>query len=347
MPPPPPGSKGASAVVKEIDTVGKDLPKPEESIEVEIMKTGTKLPQGWPRTGHICFDQVVMKYAPHLPPALRGVSFNIKSGEKVGVVGRTGSGKSTLLMALYRMFELESGSITYDGIDVASMTLQQLRRGLSVIPQEPVVFSGTVRSNLDPYGEYGHDAELWDALRECKLEDQVKACGGLDGKIDGTGGNAWSIGQQQLMCLARAALKKVPVLCLDEATAAMDPKTEGVVLEIIERLFSERTTFTVAHRLDNVIRSDQVIVMDAGVVAEIGPPSALLSNPDSAFSKLVDKTGPAGAAALRQMAQDFYNERAAGIAIGSHPRPSLDQNIRRASVEIARKRASLESPPVA
>jgi hypothetical protein len=134
---------------------------------------GPKLPQGWPRSGAIVFDQVVMKYAPHLPPALKGVSFDIKSSEKVGVVGRTGSGKSTLLLALYRMFNLESGSVTLDGLDISTITLNQLRNGLSVIPQEPVVFSGTVRSNLDPFGEKSHDGELWQALRECGLEEAV------------------------------------------------------------------------------------------------------------------------------------------------------------------------------
>jgi ABC-type multidrug transport system fused ATPase/permease subunit len=412
------------------------------------LAAGPKLPQGWPCSGSIVFDQVVMKYAPHLPPALKNVTFDIKSSEKVGVVGRTGSGKSTLLLALYRMFDLESGSITLDGMDISTLTLNQLRNGLSVIPQEPVVFSGTVRSNLDPFGEKSHDGELWQALRDCGLEDQVgpccwavwlgllvqwcaavcatcdgtvgaaavgsdklhelltgclvrsgvpaasgtccgitslapfsrafhshtplhagtpadlrpspfscpqaKASGGLDGRLDGTGGQAWSLGQQQLMCLARAHLKKVPVLCLDEATAAMDPHTEAHVLEIIERLFADRTTFTIAHRLDNVIRSDQVIVMDAGMVAEIGPPSVLLADPNSAFSSLVDRTGEAGAAALRQMAADFFEERARGQEVGSAARPNFDltrtsMRLSRTSMEAATKavqavarRASLE-----
>jgi ATP-binding cassette subfamily C (CFTR/MRP) protein 1 len=207
-----------------------------------------KLPANWPNSGTIVFERVVMKYASHLPPALKNVSFKISSGDKVGVVGRTGSGKSTLLLALYRMFNLESGSITLDGMDISTLTLNQLRNGLSVIPQEPVVFSGTVRSNLDPFGEKSHDGELWQALRDVGLEEQARSVGGLEGKIDGTGGGAWSLGQQQLMCLARAHLKKVPVLCLDEATAAMDPHTEAHVLEIIERLFTDRTTFTIAHR---------------------------------------------------------------------------------------------------
>jgi ATP-binding cassette subfamily C (CFTR/MRP) protein 1 len=143
------------------------------SLQDSDLAVGPKLPQGWPRSGAIVFDQVVMKYAPHLPPALKGVSFDIKSSEKVGVVGRTGSGKSTLLLALYRMFNLESGSVTLDGLDISTITLNQLRNGLSVIPQEPVVFSGTVRSNLDPFGEKSHDGELWQALRECGLEEQV------------------------------------------------------------------------------------------------------------------------------------------------------------------------------
>ncbi len=327
----------------------------------------TPVPSSCPRPGRQLLTAPACPSLPSLPA-------------QVGVVGRTGSGKSTLLLALYRMFNLDTGSIKLDDVDISTITLNQLRNGLSVIPQEPVVFSGTVRSNLDPFGEFGHDNVLWQALRDCGIEEAAKREGGLDAKLDGTGGQAWSLGQQQLMCLARAALKKVPVLCLDEATASMDPHTEAEVLEIIERLFSERTTFTIAHRsaapltrwnlrtgaplasacwpgactyqpstcpaanparpappvparLDNVIRSDQVIVMDAGVVAEIGPPSVLLANPDSAFSSLVDRTGAAGAAALRQMAADFFKERAEGQRIGGKHRPSFE-GLRRASIEV-------------
>lgn len=171
------------------------------------------------------------------------------------------------------------------------------------------MFSGTVRTNLDPFSEYGDDATLWEAIKEVGLYGQVSGIGGLDAKVDGTGG--WSLGQMQLMCLARAALKKVPVLCLDEATAAMDPHTEEEVLVTIAKLFSERTTLTIAHRLDNVIRTDQVIVMNAGQVEEMADPCTLLANPQSAFSALVDRTGAAGAKALRDMARQFYEERKA------------------------------------
>jgi len=200
-----------------------------------------------------------MKYAPTAPFALKGVTFRLEHGEKAGVVGRTGSGKSTLLLALYRMFELEKGTILVDGRDVAGMALRKLRPNLSIIPQEPVVFSGSVRDNLDPWGEYS-DMELWDVLKRVGLEQPAKDAGGLDGHVDGSGGKSWSLGQKQLMCLARAALRKVPILCLDEATAAMDPHTEQQVQQVIRRLFSDRTTLTIAHRLDTVIESDKVCI---------------------------------------------------------------------------------------
>ena len=170
------------------------------------------------------------------------------------------------------------------------------------------MFSGTVRTNLDPFNEFT-DTGMWEVIKRAGLESQVRGCGGLDGKVDGTGGQAWSLGQQQLVCLCRAALRQVPVLCLDEATAAMDPHTEQEVQAVIKKMFAERTTLTIAHRLDTVIESDQVLVMEAGMLKEMAPPSVLLDNRDSMFSRLVDKTGAQAAAALRQMAADFYASR--------------------------------------
>jgi ABC-type multidrug transport system fused ATPase/permease subunit len=242
-----------------------------------------------------------------------GVTFRLNHSEKAGVVGRTGSGKSTLLLALYRMFELDKGTIRVDGVDVASLALRKLRPSLSIIPQEPVVWSGTVRTNLDPFNEFP-DTDLWEVIKKAGLEDQVKSAGGIDGKVDGTGGQAWSLGQQQLVCLCRAALRKVPVLCLDEATAAMDPHTEQEVQAVIKRVFADRTTLTIAHRLDTVIESDQVLVMEAGVLKEMAPPSVLLDNRESMFSKLVDKSGAQAAAALRQMAAEYYARRGTASA---------------------------------
>jgi ABC-type multidrug transport system fused ATPase/permease subunit len=240
------------------------------------------------------------------PPA--GVTFRLNHADKAGVVGRTGSGKSTLLLALYRMFELDKGTIRVDGVDVASLALRKLRTSLSIIPQEPVVFSGTVRTNLDPFNEYS-DTAMWEVIKKAGLESQVRGAGGLDGKVDGTGGQAWSLGQQQLVCLCRAALRNVPVLCLDEATAAMDPHTEQEVQAVIKRVFQDRTTLTIAHRLDTVIESDQVLVMEAGVLKEMAPPSVLLGDRESMFSKLVDKQSPEAAAGLRQMAAAYFATR--------------------------------------
>jgi ABC-type multidrug transport system fused ATPase/permease subunit len=266
---------------------------------------GAPVPEGWPRTGVVEFCDVWMRYAPTAPFALKGVTFRLEHGEKVGVVGRTGSGKSTLLLALYRMFVLDKGHCKVDGIDTGTLSLRRLRPALSIIPQEPVVFSGTVRSNLDPWGETS-DSQMWDVLRQVGLEGAAKSAGGLDGRLDGTGGQAWSLGQQQLMCLARAALKRSPVLCLDEATAAMDPHTEQQVTAVIKRIFSDRTTITIAHRLDTVIEGDKIIVMEQGVLQEFAAPHVLLGDKESMFSKLVDKSGAQAAAALRAVAAEYF-----------------------------------------
>ena len=262
----------------------------------------------WPARGTLNFDNVWMKYAPSAPFALKGVTFSLGHGEKAGVVGRTGSGKSTLLLALYRMFDLDKGHIVIDGVDVATLTLKKLRMGLSIIPQEPVVFSGTVRTNLDPFSEF-QDVRLWEVIKKVGLEEQVRQCGGLDGNVDGTGGQAWSLGQQQLVCLCRAQLRNVPILCLDEATAAMDPHTEQQVQAVMKRIFTDRTTLTIAHRLDTVIESDYAMVMEAGVLKEMSPPKTLLDDPESMFSKLVDRTGAQAAAALRSLANDYFASR--------------------------------------
>jgi ATP-binding cassette, subfamily C (CFTR/MRP), member 1 len=272
---------------------------------------GSPVPEGWPRQGVVEFCDVWMRYAPTAPFALKGVSFRLEHGEKVGVVGRTGSGKSTLLLALYRMFVLDKGHVKVDGVDSGTLSLRRLRPALSIIPQEPVVFSGTVRSNLDPWAETT-DGQMWDVLRQVGLETAAKSAGGLDGRLDGTGGQAWSLGQQQLMCLARAALKRSPILCLDEATAAMDPHTEQQVVTIIKRIFSDRTTITIAHRLDTVIEGDKIIVMEQGVLQEFAAPKTLLDDHDSMFSKLIDKSGKEAAAALRAVAAETFAAKAEG-----------------------------------
>lgn len=175
------------------------------------------------------------------------------------------------------------------------------------------MFTGTVRENLDPFNHHS-DIELTEMIREVGLTKQTTEAGGLGGMVSGFGSDSWSLGQMQLVCLARAGLNKVPIVCMDEATAALDPHTEHAVLAIAGRLFAERTVLTVAHRLDAVIEADTVVVMEAGKVAETGPCSVLLSNPDSWFSHLVDATGPVEAAILRSTAQRIFN--ASGGATG-------------------------------
>ncbi len=171
------------------------------------------------------------------------------------------------------------------------------------------MFSGTVRTNLDPFRQHT-DARLWEVLRSVRLDTTVTAVGGLDAAVDGTGGQAWSLGEQQLVCLARAALKDVPVLCLDEATASMDPHTEAAMVEIINDLFAHRTTLTVAHRLDTVVCSDKVLVLDCGEVKEFAAPSTLLGDPGSRFGAMVDRMGPVAATAMRGMAEQADKARA-------------------------------------
>jgi ATP-binding cassette subfamily C (CFTR/MRP) protein 1 len=246
----------------------------------------------WPSKGEIKFEGVVMPYLPGTPPVLKGISFEIREGEKIGVVGRTGAGKSSLIVALYRLAEISEGRIHVDSIDCSSVNLNKLRTSMAIIPQEPVMFSGTLRSNLDPFNQHS-DKALWDVLHKCLLGPVVDANkDGLYAKVEQMGSN-YSLGTQQLICLARAMLNPSRILLLDEATAALDSDTNAAVQQVLEEHFSDRTIFTIAHRLDTIIDSDRVLVMNAGVVAEFDTPGALLSNPNTIFSELCMNTGKA------------------------------------------------------
>jgi len=248
------------------------------------------LPNNWPNQGSIEFQDVVMSYLPTLPPALNGVSFKIQPGEKVGIVGRTGSGKSTTLICLFRLVEASQGKVFVDDIDVGLLNLQQLRASLAILPQEPVMFTGTIRYNIDPF--YRHsDEELWKALELSHLSDWVRS---LPNTIDTfLQASSVSLGQKQLVCLARAALNKSAILCLDEATAALDLATDALIQRTLETsdVFKHRTILTVAHRLDTIIKSDKILAMDAGRVVEFDTPYNLLQKPDSFFYQLVDQAG--------------------------------------------------------
>ncbi|KAL6554116.1 Canalicular multispecific organic anion transporter 2 [Orobanche minor] len=242
----------------------------------------------WPSRGEICIHKLQIRYAPHLPPVLHGLTCTFPAGKKTGIVGRTGSGKSTLTQALFRLVEPTTGSIIIDGIDISSIGLQDLRSRLSIIPQDPTMFQGTIRSNLDPLEQYT-DAQIWDTLDICRLGDEVRK---MERKLDSNGlfnenGENWSMGQRQLVCLGRVILKNVKVLILDEATASVDTDTDNYIQQTLKRHFSDRTVITIAHRITSVLDSDMVLLLSHGLIEEYDSPSRLLQCKSSSFSKLV------------------------------------------------------------
>ncbi|NXJ75494.1 MRP7 protein, partial [Trogon melanurus] len=239
----------------------------------------------WPSQGLVEFQQVILAYRAGLPNALDGVTFTIYPGEKVGIVGRTGSGKSTLFLALFRMLELKSGRILLDGVDSRMVGLEELRSRLAIIPQDPFLFNGSIRENLDPQGKRT-DAELHEVLEQCHLQDAVAQMGGLDGELGERGKNL-SLGQRQLVCLARALLTQAKVLCIDEATASVDQKTDQLLQQTIRQRFADKTVLTIAHRLNTILDSDRVLVMQAGRVAELDSPTRLSQKDGSLFQNLL------------------------------------------------------------
>ncbi|KAL0459653.1 UNVERIFIED_CONTAM: ABC transporter C family member 4 [Sesamum latifolium] len=222
-----------------------------------------------------------------LPPSNWPTHGNHNRGEKIGVVGRTGGGKSTLIQVLFRLVEPSGGKIIIDGIDISALGLHDLRSRFGIIPQEPVLFEGTVRSNIDPTGLYSDD-EIWTSLERCQLKDVVAAKPGkLDSAVIDNGDN-WSVGQRQLLCLGRVMLKRSRLLFLDEATASVDSYTDGVIQKIIREDFAACTIISIAHRIPTVMDCDRVLVIDAGRAKEFDSPSHLLERP-SLFGALVQE----------------------------------------------------------
>ncbi|XP_061370037.1 ABC transporter C family member 2-like isoform X2 [Gastrolobium bilobum] len=258
-------------------------------------------PPGWPSSGSIRFEDVVLRYRPELPPVLHSLSFTIFPSDKVGIVGRTGAGKSSMLNALFRIVELERGRILIDDCDIAKFGLADLRKVLGIIPQSPVLFSGTVRFNLDPFNEH-NDPDLWEALERAHLKDVIRRNSlGLDAEVSEAGEN-FSVGQRQLLSLARALLRRSKILVLDEATAAVDVRTDALIQKTIREEFKSCTMLIIAHRLNTIIDCDRIILLDGGKVLEYDTPEELLSNEGSAFSKMVQSTGAANAQYLRSLA---------------------------------------------
>ncbi|KAI4330671.1 hypothetical protein MLD38_028933 [Melastoma candidum] len=242
-------------------------------------------PSLWPSKGRIELEDLKIRYRPNAPLVLKGITCTFKEGNRVGVVGRTGSGKSTLISALFRLVETASGRILIDGLDIATIGLKDLRSKLSIIPQEPTLFRGTVRTNMDPLGLYS-DEEIWQALEKCQLKAIISSLPNqLDSSVSDEGEN-WSAGQRQLFCLGRVLLKRNRILVLDEATASIDSATDAILQTVIRQEFAECTVITVAHRVPTVIDSDTVLVLSYGKMVEYGDPSKLLQM-NSYFSKLV------------------------------------------------------------
>ncbi|OEL20416.1 ABC transporter C family member 4 [Dichanthelium oligosanthes] len=241
----------------------------------------------WPSRGDIDVNDLKVKYRENTPLILKGITINIKNGEKIGVVGRTGSGKSTLVQALFRLVEPTEGQIIIDGVDICGLGLHDLRSRFGVIPQEPVLFEGTVRSNIDPTGRYS-EAEIWQALECCQLKDIVASKPEkLDALVADMGEN-WSVGQKQLLCFGRVILKRSRILFMDEATASVDSQTDATIQRIIRQEFAECTVISIAHRIPTVMDSDRVLVLDAGLVREFDSPSRLMARP-SLFGAMVQE----------------------------------------------------------
>ncbi|CAF4234850.1 unnamed protein product, partial [Rotaria sp. Silwood2] len=261
-------------------------------------------PINWPSQGRIVFDNVSMSYfkETNSPCALHEISLIIEPCEKIGIVGRTGAGKSSFIQALFRMGILVNGHIIIDNIDITTIGLDDVRRRISIIPQDPVLFTGTMRSNLDPFGFYS-DVEIWNALEQVQLKKLVRdnMSNGLHSLVSECGSNL-SVGQKQLVCLARAILKKSKILVIDEATANVDHATDELIQRAIRDKFKECTVLTIAHRLRTVIDSDRIMVLSNGKLVEFDSPEILLSNTQSHFTSLVQQTGTIEAEYLRTVA---------------------------------------------
>lgn len=273
----------------------------------------------WPSSGQVTFQNVYMKYRPEFDFVLRGLSFNIQGGQKVGIIGRTGAGKSSIIQALFRTTEIESipgSSIQVDGEDVSKLGLDVLRKNLSIIPQTPMVFTGSIKRNLDPFGEYSDD-DLWLVLEEVNLKKYVAS---LENKLEtdmSVSNSVFSVGQKQLICLARAILRKSKIILLDEATANVDIETDDFIQNTIMRKFKDSTVITIAHRLITIANYDRVLVMDKGMAVEFDSPYRLLveneeddsiTNSKSVFAQMVKVSGESVSRKIFSAAKAKFDE---------------------------------------
>ncbi|CDK28703.1 unnamed protein product [Kuraishia capsulata CBS 1993] len=296
----------------------------EQEPPAEILET--QPPASWPEKGVIEVKDVSLRYAPSLPLVIKNVTFDVEANMKIGIVGRTGAGKSTIITAFFRFLDPETGSIKIDGVDITTIGLKTLRQALTIIPQDPTLFTGTIRTNLDPFGTYS-DAQMFEALRRVNLITQAELTESLnstaaasdsevtenqnkflslDAKIT-EGGENLSQGQRQLVCLARSLLKSPKVILLDEATASIDYKSDAQIQQTIRQEFSQSTILTIAHRLRSIIDYDRILVMDAGEVVEYADPYTLIIDKNSQFRSLCNDTGEVDV--LIQLAKEAFVAR--------------------------------------
>jgi ATP-binding cassette subfamily C (CFTR/MRP) protein 4 len=283
-----------------------------------------KTQKGWPDQGKIDVNKVYMKYRPDMDFVLKDLNLEVQAGEKIGCVGRTGAGKSTIVQMLYRMREIdrkEKGSaesyVHFDDVNTQSVGLNLLRGNISMIPQTPYIFSETIRTNIDPLGQHT-DEEIWRVLEDVRLKEHIeKQSNGLNTKING-GSSIFSVGQKQLVCLARVVLKPAPVLIMDEATANMDHETDNFLQEKIDQRFEKSTRFTIAHRLTTIANYDKVLVLSKGRKVEYDEPYKLLvnsigdeelTNKGGHFSIMVQNTGPISSKQIFEIARNAYFDK--------------------------------------
>ena len=289
---------------------------PERDVELDGEALAGAALDAWPRDGSLASRGLELRYRPELPLVLKGVDFAVRSGERIGVVGRTGAGKSTLSLAAFRMAPIAGGAFEVGGVDVRRVPLAALRDRVGMIPQDAWLFSGTVRENLDPFERHS-DEQIYRALDLVSCGDHIRSlddgegAAGLAATVSEKGDN-FSSGMVQLLCLARVLLRQPRVVFMDEATASVDLETDMAVQKAIRSSdggLGGSTLLTVAHRLHTVVDFDKILVMSGGTVAEFGHPHELLQNPASLFASLVDDTGAASAAELRSRARQAFQER--------------------------------------
>mmetsp|Transcript_2191 Transcript_2191/g.4688 ORF Transcript_2191/g.4688 Transcript_2191/m.4688 type:complete len:1358 (+) Transcript_2191:142-4215(+) len=272
--------------------------------EKSMINDKVSVDPSWPRKGELEFKNVALRYRPGLPLSLNGLSFKVQHGSRCAVVGRTGAGKSTITTALFRLVEIEQGTILLDGIDLSTMGLSDVRgrpNGMFILPQDPAIFSGTIESNLDPFSSHTSD-DILNALKLIQFPGIHRGTDLLKDTVE-EGGASFSAGEKQLLCLARAMLANPRLLVLDEATSAVDGTTDEFVQRMLRSQFPDTTLLTIAHRLNTIIDYDAVIVMDKGKVSEFGSPRHLLEDKDGVFTSMVNATGPNSSSQLKQMAR--------------------------------------------